>query len=61
MSRPRRPEYDAPAFREMWFSGVPVAEIARKFSVTPTAISLAARRRDFPTKYEARKVDHDRA
>ena len=59
MSRPRRPEYDAPAFREMWFSPMPIAEIARRLGVKPVAISLAARRRDFPTKYEARRVDDD--
>lgn len=54
MPRPRRPEYDVPAFREMWDADTPLAEMAEEYGVSEPAIWKAAMRRGFPPKQHMR-------
>lgn len=54
MPRPCRPDYDAPEFRRLWLSDVPIRVIARRYGVTAVAIVKAADRRGLPKKYAMR-------
>lgn len=56
MPRPRSPEYDAPEFRDMWFSRMTLAEIAKSMGVSITAIWKAAERRGWPSKEYAKRT-----
>lgn len=51
MARPRRPDYDTPRFRRLWYSAT-LAEMAAEYGVSQVSIWLAGRRRGFPLKSE---------
>lgn len=60
MAAPRRPEYDAPRFRQQWFSPVTLAEMAEEYGRSIPSIWLAAKNRNFPPKEIAKKMtDHE--
>lgn len=59
MSRKPRPDYDSSAFRAMWFSPVPLREIASAYGVSIVTVWRAGRRRGLPYRnavHAARKA-----
>lgn len=50
MPAARRSDYDAPAFRRMWYSPATLEDMAEKYGVKPTSILKAGRRRHFMDK-----------
>lgn len=48
MPAARKPIYDSELFRQIWFSPIPLREIAARLGVTPPAVIKAARRRNLP-------------
>lgn len=55
MPAPRRKDYDSDRFKEMWYEpDITVRKIAALFGVTPPAVSIAAKRRGWPSKYHVR-------
>lgn len=55
MPRPRNPFYDSEEFKERWFSRESVESIALDLDVTMQAVRMAALRRGYPVKIEARQ------
>lgn len=53
--RNRRAEYDEPRFYDLWYSEMPLQEIAEEYGVSTVAVHLAAKKRQFKSKVEARR------